>query len=135
MAEAPVTVITEDLLIPATADELWPLVSTGAALARWYAFGGAEIDARPGGAMVLRWDEHGSFPATVERIEPGRLLAFRWQPEGDPLVEIRLEPGAGATRVTITESGRLDNPELDAGAWRNSLGLLRDLATGPDQAA
>jgi hypothetical protein len=30
----------------------------------------AEIDLRPGGEMVLRWDEHGSYRARVEAVEP-----------------------------------------------------------------
>ena len=53
---------------------------------------------------------------TVERIEPERYFSFRWIPYGidaeiDPhnepttLVEFRLEPVAGGTRLTIVESG------------------------------
>lgn len=45
------------------------------------------------------------------------------------LVEIRLGPEGDATRVSITESGAIENPELEAGAWRNSLELLRRLAS------
>lgn len=53
---------------------------------------------------------------TVERIEPEHYFSFRWIPygidaEADPanepttLVEFRLEPVAGGTRLTIVESG------------------------------
>jgi len=53
---------------------------------------------------------------TVERVEPNRLLSFRWIPYGidaeiDPanepttLVELRLEETAGGTLLTIVESG------------------------------
>jgi uncharacterized protein YndB with AHSA1/START domain len=53
---------------------------------------------------------------TVERVEPETYLSFRWIPFGidasiDPakepttLVELRLEPEAGGTKLTITESG------------------------------
>jgi uncharacterized protein YndB with AHSA1/START domain len=53
---------------------------------------------------------------TVERIEPERYFSFRWIPygidaEADPdnepttLVELRLEPVAGGTLLTIVESG------------------------------
>jgi uncharacterized protein YndB with AHSA1/START domain len=52
----------------------------------------------------------------IERIEPETYLSFRWIPFGvdasiDPatepmtLVELRLTPEAGGTRLTITESG------------------------------
>ncbi len=53
---------------------------------------------------------------TVQRIEPERYFSFRWIPygidaEADPenepttLVELRLEPVAEGTRLTIVESG------------------------------
>lgn len=51
----------------------------------------------------------------VERVEPERLLSFRWHPycrpdfdcSGEPktLVEFLLEPVEGGTRLTIVESG------------------------------
>jgi uncharacterized protein YndB with AHSA1/START domain len=52
----------------------------------------------------------------IERIEPMRLLSFRWHPgavdpkvdysrEPTTLVEFRLEPAAEGTRLTIIESG------------------------------
>lgn len=129
MAEVPVAVVSEDRLIPGAPETLWPLVSTGAGLRRWYAFGGASVDLRPGGALVLRWDEHGEFPATVTAVEAGRLLAFRWRSDGDSLVEIHVAAEGEGTRVTIRQSGRLADPELEAGAWRNSLELLHGLAS------
>ncbi len=60
-------------------------------------------------------DEHAVF-CTVERIEPERYFSFRWIPyavdaEADPehepttLVELRLEPVAEGTLLTIVESG------------------------------
>jgi uncharacterized protein YndB with AHSA1/START domain len=53
---------------------------------------------------------------TIERVEPETFLSFRWIPFGidasvDPanepttLVEFRLAPEAGGTKLTITESG------------------------------
>jgi uncharacterized protein YndB with AHSA1/START domain len=57
-----------------------------------------------------------TFDFTVERIEPMRLFSFRWHPfavdpaydySGEPttLVVFELEPIAGGTRLTITETG------------------------------
>jgi uncharacterized protein YndB with AHSA1/START domain len=57
-----------------------------------------------------------TFDFTVERIEPMRLFSFRWHPfavdpahdySGEPttLVVFELEPVAGGTRLTITETG------------------------------
>lgn len=52
------------------------------------------------------------FVVVVERVEPPRSLAFRWQHGGDDgpdapmtLVEFVLEAVPGGTQVTITESG------------------------------
>ncbi len=57
-----------------------------------------------------------AFEWTVERIEPERLIAFRWHPfavekgvdyskESTTLITFLLESIEGCTRLTITESG------------------------------
>ncbi len=56
------------------------------------------------------------FDFTVDRIEPERLISFRWHPfaidpkvdysnEPTTLVVFQLEPAEGGTLLTITESG------------------------------
>ncbi len=56
------------------------------------------------------------FDITVERVDPPRLLSFRWHPysiepgadyskEPTTLVEFALEEAGSGTRLTITESG------------------------------
>jgi uncharacterized protein YndB with AHSA1/START domain len=60
--------------------------------------------------------EHVEFNATVERVEPERLLSLRWHPyaidpaldysaEPTTLVVFELETVAGGTRLTVVESG------------------------------
>jgi len=60
--------------------------------------------------------EHMKWVATVEAMEPEQLFSFRWCPYGgepdvdysnDPttLVEFKLEPSSGGTRLVISESG------------------------------
>lgn len=60
--------------------------------------------------------EHMKWVATVEAMEPEQLFSFRWCPYGgDPevdysdepttLVEFKLEPSSGGTRLVILESG------------------------------
>jgi uncharacterized protein YndB with AHSA1/START domain len=68
------------------------------------------------GKMTYPGYEHYPWLAVVERMEPERLFAFRWHDfdeksgvdvakQPTTLVEFRLEPTAGGTRLTITESG------------------------------
>ena len=68
------------------------------------------------GAMTYPGFEGSPWRATVEKMEPERLFSFRWHHSdkksdkpsaGQPttLVEFRLDPVAGGTRLTITESG------------------------------
>ena len=71
-------------VIAAPPERVWPLVTEARHFQAWYAFGGATIDLRPGGAMSLRWDEHGEFPAVVEAVVPGKLFSFRWLPGARP---------------------------------------------------
>lgn len=68
------------------------------------------------GTMSFPGYEHYPWRATVERLEPERLFAFRWHDfdeksglpcEGQPTtrVEFRLAPLGSGTRLTIIESG------------------------------
>ncbi|MFC8093109.1 SRPBCC domain-containing protein [Streptomyces sp. NPDC057301] len=120
--------ISEQALVPADPDRTWRLITDPQYVKQWYAFGGADIELAPGGAMVLRWDEHGAFPARVEAVQPGHRFAFRWLPEPGDLVEIALSPEGDGTLVRITESGALEDAATSAMAWRNSLSLLIALA-------
>ncbi|MEV0649739.1 SRPBCC domain-containing protein [Phytomonospora sp. NPDC050363] len=117
-------------LIPASPAEVWALITEPANLSRWYSFGGAEVDARPGGRIVLRWPEHGDFPGVVDRVEPGRLFAFRMLPDPGPRVEITLTAADGGTTVVVTEEGELEDAGVTELSWRNGLGLLAGLAEG-----
>ncbi len=123
--------ITEQALITGSPDDVWALITEPSHFAKWYAFGGATIDLRPGGEINMKWDEHGSFHAVVDAVVPPRLFSFRWRPEPGPVVTITLESaGPGTTRVQIVESGELENPDQSALAWRNGLSLLAKLANG-----
>ena len=123
------TQVSESATVAGTPGEVWPLITDPEHFQAWYAFGGATIDLRPGGAMTMRWPEHGAFDAVVESVTPGVNFSFRWQPEPGPLVQIELRAeGSSTTRVQIVESGELENPEQSALAWRNGLRLLSELA-------
>ena len=42
--------VTRSVNLPLPPEQVWPLLIDGDLLARWYAFGGAAVDATPGGA-------------------------------------------------------------------------------------
>jgi len=133
--------VEREVYVEARPETVWAAVTQPEVFSRWYAFGGAEIDLRPGGRLVMRWDEHGEFFGFVEKVEPGRRFAFRYavDPGVEPapgnanLVEFTLTPEAEGTRLLVVESGfdRLDteqDPDQSAQAWGNALATLTELA-------
>jgi uncharacterized protein YndB with AHSA1/START domain len=101
------------------------------------------------GRIAVPGFEHVAFEAKVTRIEPERRFAFTWHPypvepgidysaEEPTLVEFALEPTAGGTRVTVTESGFDRIPEhrraeafrMNDGGWKAQLENLRTHAAG-----
>lgn len=85
-----------------------------AATRRNGAFVGSAVDPEVGRAQ--RAHAGRTFPIFIERVEPERLLSFRWHPgavdpqtdyssEPTTLVEFRLDDIAGGTRITVVESG------------------------------
>jgi len=108
--------IERETTIAAPAARVWELLTSAEHLGRWFGDAGAEIDLRPGGALTLTWEEHGTARGVLERVEPERELTWRWTPiyamrgsepaEGtSTLVEFFLTERAGATHLRVVESG------------------------------
>jgi uncharacterized protein YndB with AHSA1/START domain len=105
--------IEKEISIAATVERVWEVVTRAEHFARWYAFGGAEIELRAGGAMVMRWEEHGTFHGRVEKVDPPRAFSYRYaivpdqppRPGNSTLVEITLEAEGAGTRLRVVESG------------------------------
>lgn len=155
--------IEKQTVLPAPRERVWQAISQPARFGEWF---GAELegDFVPGrktsGIIVptkmdpdiakMQEPYRGTaFDLDVERVEPERLLAFRWHPGADPevdtakdpttLVEFALEDAPGGTRLKITESGfdRLPADRRDeayagnADGWEKQLQLIdRYLAQG-----
>jgi uncharacterized protein YndB with AHSA1/START domain len=117
--------IEREVVIDAPIERVWSLITEAEHFGTWFADSGAEIDLRPGGAMTLRWEEHGTVRARVERVEPPRLFSYRWANAVDvepseghsTLVEFSLTAADGGTRVRVVESGfaSLDTSDEDRG--------------------
>jgi len=84
--------------------------------------------------------EHVRWRVVIQKMEPERLFSFTWHPYGiDPevdysketptLVEFRLEPIPGGTRLTVTESGfdevpaarRAEAYRMNDGGWAQQM--------------
>jgi uncharacterized protein YndB with AHSA1/START domain len=112
--------ISRDVLIDAPPERVWAIVTEPRHVARWFS-DEAEIDLRPGGAMLLTWHRIGVYRGRVEAVEPPRRFAFRWlrREDNEPgegtstFVEFLLEPEDDGTRLRVVESGfrELDWPE------------------------
>jgi uncharacterized protein YndB with AHSA1/START domain len=135
--------IEREVLIEAPADVVWSIVTEADHVARWFS-DSAEIDLRPDGKAVLTWDEHGTFPGRIERVDPPRFISFRWaRPAGvEPaegnftLVEFTLSPEGDSTRLKVVESGfsqldgtdeeRAEYREGNIEGWQKELGELQE---------
>lgn len=141
--------IEREVVIDAPVDRVWKLVTEAEHLGRWFGDAGAEVDLRPGGAMELRWAQHGASRGRVEAVEPPRLFVFRWAPYRDPggvdptddnstRVEFTLTEAGDGTRLRVVESGfgslatseeqRRRNLEDNTEGWRLELAELQDYA-------
>ena len=141
--------IAQEIVIDAPVERVWSALTEAEHIRHWFAFDGAEIDLRPGGALVMRWQEHGTYQARIERVEPPYRFAWRWPrlAEETPgagnstLVEFTLTPEGSGTRLRVVESGfrELDLPEAEqatwaeenAGGWSGGLTTLKEYLERP----
>ncbi len=119
--------IEREVMVDAPIERVWAVVTEAEHLGTWFGDSGAEIDLRPGGAMTMTWQKHGTVRAVVERVEPPHLFAYRWaRPMGtvpaegnSTLVEFILAAEDGRTRLRVVESGfrSLHTTEQDQTAY------------------
>jgi len=138
------TRIEREVVIAAAPERVWEIITQAQHVGEWFG-DSAEIDLRPGGTMVLRWDKHGTQYATIERIEPPRYFSYRWNPavagetpgaDESTLVEFTLTPHEGQTRLRVVETGfgrlkvtetkRAEQFENNSEGWAIQLRDLRE---------
>ncbi len=136
--------IEREIVVAASVPRVWEVLTRAEYVGRWFGAETAEIDLRPGGSFVMRWAEHGTGRARVERVEeptpsnPG-LFSFRWAlepgveptPGEETLVEFTLAEKGDGTLLRVVESGfsALDRPaekqewhrERNVDGWRQVL--------------
>jgi uncharacterized protein YndB with AHSA1/START domain len=138
--------IEREVMVDAPIERVWAVVTEAEHLGTWFGDAGAEIDLRPGGAMTMTWQKHGTVRAVVERVEAPHLFAYRWaRPMGavpaegnSTLVEFILAAEGDRTRLRVVESGfrGLNIPESEqtkyaegnVGGWRSELDEMVEYA-------
>jgi uncharacterized protein YndB with AHSA1/START domain len=114
--EAPVEV-TREIVFPASPDEVWEALTQPDQLEEWFA-NDVELDPRPGGEGVFRWDDGEERRATVLVADPGERLVLDWDEEGE--VEFTLDEVEDGTRLLVRET----SPE-----WSTALELRAQALT------
>jgi len=140
--------IERSTLIEAPRERVWRALADAGEFGAWF---GADLRGQafaPGqrvrGPITAKGYEHILFDVVTERVEPQRLLSFRWHPyaveatvdysqETPTLVTFTLEDAPGnATRLTVVESGfdnvpphrRLQAFRMNSKGWDAQMGNI-----------
>ncbi len=108
--------VTREIVFPVEPDEVWEALTDPERLEEWFA-NDVELDPRPGGAGVFRWENGEERHAIVREAEPGKRLVLDWDDEG--AVEFELEEVPDGTRLVVRETSPEWSTalELRALAW------------------
>jgi uncharacterized protein YndB with AHSA1/START domain len=144
--------IEREVRIEAPVETVWSIVTEPENIARWFAEY-AEVDLRPGGDLLFRFESGVDGKGTVDKVEPPSLFSFRWispEPERDmeaaqghyTTVEFRLAAAGEGTLLQVVESGfaELEGTEAEnaalaerhTGGWGMFLDRLAGLFTSAD---
>ncbi len=132
--------IEREILLKAPVSRVWRALSNAEEFGDWFGVAltgntfkaGAHVQGR----ITYPGYEHIMFDVMIERIEPERLLSFRWHPYAvDPTVDYSKEPttlvifelkeSEGGTLLRVVESGfdkipssrRLEAFRMNSGGW------------------
>jgi uncharacterized protein YndB with AHSA1/START domain len=137
--------IEKEILIEAPLDVVWRVVTEPDQITQWF-IDEAELDPRLGGRGRFASRSGRAFYFEIEAFEPPRRFAYRWvqaegvalRPDNSMLVEFRLQPEAGGTRLRVVESGfdqidwsdeqKTQYFEDHSNGWGRFLPRLRDYA-------
>jgi uncharacterized protein YndB with AHSA1/START domain len=121
--------VKREVVFEAPLEEVWQALTRPERLQEWFA-NDVELDLRPGGTGVFRWDDGSLRHAVVEDVEEERRLAFRWSDEdgAESRVELALDDARDGTRLTVTETATAGvQANALAGEWSWGVALLAAL--------
>ena len=135
--------IEKKVVLRAPRSRVWRALSDAQEFGTWFRVNLDGAVFAPGALVKGRILEPGyeqwPFEITIERMEPERLLSYRWHPYPQPgpglahepttLVELRLEEVPGGTELTVVESGfdriplprRAEAFRMNEGGWAEQL--------------
>jgi uncharacterized protein YndB with AHSA1/START domain len=111
--------IEKNVVLKAPLARVWRALSDAQEFGAWFGVklqGAFAPGAHLQGRITIPGYEHVTLDLLIERVDPERLLSYRWHPyavepgvdySGEPttLVEFHLAEVAGGTRLTVVESG------------------------------
>lgn len=137
--------IERDVLIDASRERVWDVLTSAGHVARWFG-ASAEIDLRPGGHAQFGWPDQAVFEAIIEQVERPSAFSYRWardagtQPKTGTgtLVEFTLTEVPAGTLLRVVETGfaSLDLSQAEQGqaaegnrrGWSDELAQLKEYA-------
>ncbi len=105
--------IEREVVVAAPRERVWEIITQAEHVGKWFGES-AEVDLRPGGTIVLRWEKYGTMYATIEKIDEPHYFSYRWMPgildkkpsnENSTLVEFTLTSQGEQTRLRVVETG------------------------------
>ena len=133
-------VVTRKVMLGVPIDRAFELLTQSQHVAKWYAFGGAKIDARAGAPLTYKWDEHGTYHGMITECDAPTRYAHP-APGNETTVVFELEEVEDGTLVVVRERGfeglsfdGVTPKELAAAgadAWAAGFAELQVLASAP----
>ena len=138
--------IEKSIVLRAPRARVWRALADSQAFGQWFGVklnGPFAPGARLQGQVTHKGYEHCPFEITIERMEPERLLSWRWHPYAiDPKIDYSAEPTtlvvfelkdvANGTLLTVVESGfdaiplarRPDAYRMNEQGWAAQMGAI-----------
>lgn len=145
--------IERSILIEAPVARVWHALTDADTFGSWFGVKFDGVTFAPGqravGSITYPGYEYLKFDVQVERMEPEKLLSWRWHPaplergrdysdEPATLVEFTLREVDGGTMLTVVESGfdlipperRMDAFRINSSGWDEQVNNVRKHLTG-----
>jgi len=93
--------VEREIVVPEPPEEVWEALTEPERLEEWFATE-VELDARPGGEGVFRWENGEERRGVVRELDPGERLVLDWDDGGEVALEVEETDGGTLVRVVET---------------------------------